>query len=341
MKNNEDTGLKAGVSPILMKYEILAVGAPLMDHLLKVSESYLADIPGEKWGMETINYEEIIHIIERSGSIPVQIAGGSAANVIKGLAGLGRRCAMVGKIGNDVIGEKVKNDLQDKGVLPILCYSSTPTGHVACLITPDGKRTCRTYAGASLEMKPENLDPAIFSGVKLVHVEGYTLLCPKLTQISFEMAKKNGSLISFDLASFEIVKAHRQLILKLLPQYVDVIFGNEQEAFALTSKNPEESCKIMKTLCPIAVVMMGNEGCWAGNQYEQIKCPARSVIPIDTTGAGDLFASGFLHHHLAGKPLHECAQLGTRLAAEVIQVVGAEIPSETWKKFVSFSNREV
>ena len=317
-----------------MKYEVLAVGAPLMDHLLRVSESYLATIPGAKGGMETVNYEEIVHIIEKSGAIPVQIAGGSAANVIKGLAGLGRRCAMVGKIGKDAIGEKVKDDLQEKGVLPILCYSTTPTGHVACLITPDGKRTCRTYAGASLEMQPENLDPSIFSDVKLVHIEGYTLLCPKLTQTAFEMAKKNGSLISFDLASFEIVKTYKQLILELLPQYVDVLFGNEQEAFALTSKDPKESCQIMKTLCPIAVVMMGSEGCWAANQYEQIKCPVRSVIPVDTTGAGDLFASGFLHQHLAGKPLLECAKLGTRLASEVIQVVGAEIPPKTWLNMI-------
>ncbi|HEY4831960.1 MAG TPA: adenosine kinase [Waddliaceae bacterium] len=315
-----------------MKYEVLAVGAPLMDHLLRVSESYLATIPGVKWGMETVNYEEIVHIVEKSGVVPIQIAGGSAANVIKGLAGLGRRCAMVGKIGEDVIGERVKNDLQDKRVFPILCYSSTPTGHVACLITPDGKRTCRAYPGASLEMQPENLDPSIFSDVKLVHVEGYTLLCPKLTQAAFEMAKKSGSLISFDLASFEIVKANRQLILDLLPQYVDVVFGNEQEALALTSSSPKESCEIMKKLCPIAVVMMGREGCWVGGQYEQIKCQARSVTPVDTTGAGDLFASGFLHQYLAGKSLLECAQLGTILASEVIQVVGAEIPSETWER---------
>jgi sugar/nucleoside kinase (ribokinase family) len=316
-----------------MKYEILAVGAPLMDNLLQVSESYLATIPGAKWGMETVKYEEIVHIIEKSRANPIQVAGGSAANVIKGLTGLGRKCAMVGKIGNDVFGERVKNNLQSSGVLPILCYSSTPTGHVVCLITPDGKRTCRTYPGASLEMQSENLHLSIFSNVKLVHIEGYTLLCPKLTQTACEMAKKSGSLISFDLASFEIVKTYRQFILELLPQYVDVVFGNDQEALALTSKNPQESCEILRNLCPIAVVMMGNKGCWVGSHYEQIKCSAKSIIPTDTTGAGDLFASGFLHRYLARKSLSECAELGTMLASEVIQVIGAEIPTEIWKRY--------
>lgn len=312
-------------------YEILGIGAPLMDHILKVPESYLDTISGTKWGMETVPYAEMIDIIEKSGSIPIQIAGGSAANAIKGLAALGRKCAMAGMIGTDPIGEKLQIDFQSYGIEPRFRFGTNPTGHVACLVTPDGKRTCRTFAGASLEMRRENLDQADFSAVRHTHIEGYTFLCPGLTHAAMEMAKQNGSLVSFDLASLEIVNNNKMEILNLLARYVDVVFANEQEAYALTGSGPETSCKFLKTLCPTAVVMVGSQGCWVGNENELLKHPAIPVKVIDTTGAGDLFASGFLHRYLDDQPLEACAELGVRVASEVIQVIGAEIPPDRWK----------
>lgn len=312
-------------------FEVIGVGALLMDHLLRVSEAYLASISGEKWGMKTVDYNEILTLIENSSSVPVQIPGGSAANAIKGLAGLGRKCALVGMTGRDAVGEKVQDDLQDRGVVPLMQYGKSPTGHVVCLITPDGSRTCRTYGGASLEMRPENLDPEVFSGAKLVHLEGYTLLCPGLTRAAMKMAKNAGAAVSFDLASFEMVHANRELILELLPLYVDVVFANEREAYALTDQGPEKSCAVLKAMCEVGVVMMGSKGCIAGSREMQIHCPAVAVDPIDTTGAGDLFASGFLHGYLSGRSLQDCAALGSIVASEVIQVVGAEIPSNRFK----------
>jgi sugar/nucleoside kinase (ribokinase family) len=198
------------------KIEVLGIGAPILDHLLYVSEAYLDTIPGEKWGMEIVEYREMVKIIENSGYAPEQLAGGSCANVIKGLASLGHACAFTGKMGKDSIGELVKEHMQDLNIETAYVYGTKNTAHVACLITPDGKRTMRCYMGACNEMTPEDLDPDLFQDVKLVHFEGYTLLCPGLTRRGMELAKQAGAKISFDLGSFEMVNNYRDLILTLL-----------------------------------------------------------------------------------------------------------------------------
>lgn len=314
------------------QYEVIGVGTPLLDHLLSVSLEYLETIPGEKYGTETVGYEEMIRIIENSGSVPKQIAGGSCANAIKGLACLGHRCALTGKIGRDAIGEKVIADLKDLGVEPLVHYSEKPTAHVVCLITGDGNRTCRSYQGAAEEMSPKDLVQGHFSGVRLAHIEGYTLLRPGLTRRAMELAKKEGAAVSFDLASFEIVRANRPLILELIEEYVDIVFANRDEATALTGHSIEKACEAIKRLCSAAVVMMGEKGCWAIDDKEKFRCPAVKAKAVDTTGAGDLFASGFLHGYLLGKPLNVCAQWGAIAGGAVVEVIGAELSERQWSE---------
>ncbi len=311
-------------------HHILGIGTPLLDHLLPVSEVYLNTLPGKKHGMEPVDYPSLISIIEKSGSIPKQKAGGSCANTIKGLAALGWDCALTGKSGKDPVSEKVSEDLLQNSVQPYLCTSNTPTSHVLCLITPDGKRTCRAFLGAGGEMTPDDLDPQLFKHTKLVHIEGYSLLCPGLTHRAMELAKQAGAKISFDLGSFELVENYKDLILQLFTEFVDVLFSNEDEILALTGLDPKDGCRSLSNLGKISVVMMGKEGCWAGLGNYQVQCPAYPVDPIDTTGAGDLFASGFLHGFLKQKTLEECARYGAITGGSVVQVVGAEIPLNRW-----------
>lgn len=312
------------------QYEILGVGAPLLDHLLRVDNTYLDTISGKKYGMEPIGYDEMILLIEKSGSVPKLVAGGSSANAIKGLAALGRKCAFTGKIGTDTNGEKVIEDLQDLGVTPLLHYSSTPTAHVTCLITPDGKRTCRAYLGAAAEITPEDILPDFFKNVRLVHIEAYTLLYPGVTRRAMELAKKYGALISFDLGSFEVVETYNSLLKELISEFVDITFANEEETYALTGFYPEEGCKAIQKISPVAVVMIGEKGCWVADKSCIAQCPTVPVVPVDTTGAGDLFASGFLHGYLSEKKLEECARWGCATAKAVVQVIGAEVPQQNW-----------
>jgi sugar/nucleoside kinase (ribokinase family) len=311
-------------------YEILGVGTPLLDHLLHIQPEYLNQIGGAPHGMEPVSYEELFIIIENSGSIPLQMAGGSCCNAIKGLASLGHQCALTGKIGKEATGEKVLKDLQKKGITPLVCYSPLPTAHVVCLITPDGKRTCRSFLGAGADMRPDDLNPVDFQKTTLVHIEGYTLLTAGLTHQAMDYAKQSGARISFDLGSFEIVESYKELLTDLISKYVSILFANEDEVLALTGLEPEAGCKQLSELCDVAVVMMGKQGCWVGHQSGQEQYPAFPVEPIDTTGAGDLFASGFLHGILLDKPYSECARYGAITGGAVVQHIGAEIPADQW-----------
>lgn len=179
-------------------------------------------------------------------------------------------------------------------------------------------------------MTSEDLDPTHFKGVKLVHIEGYTLLTPGLTHQAMEYAKQAGAAISLDMGSFEVIQSCKELLLELIEKYVSIIFANEEEAYTLTGMGPQGACQKLRSLCDVAVVMMGEKGCCAGDKTGHSFYPAYPVKPVDTTGAGDLFASGFLHGFLAGKTIEDCAKFGAITGGTVVQHVGAEIPSDVW-----------
>jgi|EndMetStandDraft_5_1072996.scaffolds.fasta_scaffold92357_1 sugar/nucleoside kinase (ribokinase family) len=314
------------------QYDILGIGAPFLDHILTVSDEFLTKIPGAKGGMEPVDYKSFLQILENSGSAVNLAGGGSSANTIKGLAQLGHRCALLGKIGNDQAGKTFLEEIKKLNIVPLLLPSSLATGQVLCLVTPDGQRTFRDYLGAGQEMQASDLKPAHFEGTKLVHIEGYTLMNEPLTQRAMELAKEARAKISFDLASFELAEHYKTQIVHLVAHHVDVLFANVDETRTLTGHEPKKGCAILKDLCGIAVVMMGKEGCWVGHEDQIMHFPAYPVEPLDTTGAGDLFAAGFLHGYLEGRSLRECAHYGALAAAEVVQIFGAAIPDETWEK---------
>jgi len=312
-------------------FDIIGIGSAFMDYILMVEESFLHDVPGEKGGMEPIDHKTMLSILAANGGHPAYVAGGSCTNVIKGLACLGQRCALAGTVGDDDAGKHLVESVQKLGITEFYTKLPVPTGHALCLVTPDGKRTCRTYLGASQEMKPEYLEIGMFEGVRLVHIEGYSLLYPEVTERAMRLAKEAKALVSFDMASFEIARGFKKHILELLEKYVDIVFANEDESLALTGFNPQATCDVLRNFCQVSVVLMGKDGCWVGQKEDSVYCQAFPVEPIDTTGAGDCFASGFLHGYLLGKRLEECARYGALAGRAVVQVVGAELPPATWK----------
>lgn len=311
-------------------FKVLGIGTPIIDHLLHIEPGYLHSIPGEPYGMEVVSYEELTAIIENSGSVPLKKTGGSCCNAIKGLTALGHSCGFIGKIGKDPVGEQLIADLQDLGIQPLFSFGDSPTARALCLITPDGNRTCRSFIGAGGELNGDDLTSADFQGVRHVHIEGYSLLNAGLTHRAMDYSRASGAKISFDLGSFEIVRHYNELILDLLKNYVSISFSNEEETFALTGHSPEQGCEALRDLVDIAVVMMGDKGCWVGDKFSQFHTPANRVKAIDTTGAGDLFASGFLHGILTGRPLNVCALFGSMVGSQVVQYIGAEIPQHLW-----------
>lgn len=313
------------------KHEVLGIGAPIVDHIIEVTEDFLMQIAGAKGGMMAVDYPTLCHIIDSSGAKPTSIVGGSGANTIRGLATMGHSCALLGKIGKDAAGQKFLENMHGLQIRSFLVPTSTPTAQVVCLVTPDKERTLRSFFGASQEMTEGDLMDTQFEDVRLVHIEGYTLLKGALAEKAMDMAKHYGVKISLDLGSFEVVKAHKDKIVDLLTRYVDVVFANREEVQVLTQLNPVKGCQVLRDLCDTVVVLMGDEGCLVGKKERQIYYPAFPVEAVDTTGAGDLFASGFLHGYLQGRSLEECAHFGALLGAAVVQSFGAHIPEQEWE----------
>lgn len=312
-------------------YKILGIGAPVLDCILHVESTFLDRLEGEKEGMVAIDEDTFHNLIKHFDSYHYTL-GGSACNTLKGLAQFNHSCAFWGKIGNDPSGHIFKTNIEHLGIKTILNVSPTSkTAHALCFVTDDGKRTMRTHLGASLEMNGNELSPEIFKGIKLLHLEGYSLLKKNnLALKAFEMAKAENALISMDLSSFEIVNQFKSSIESLLSNFVDIVFANEQEAFALFGLNSFENCLKMNRLAKIAVILCGKEGCLIGQNDKVISVNTRAIIPKDTTGAGDFFASGFLHGYLEGYSIEKCAQIGNRTASVVIQIDGTDIPKTDW-----------
>ncbi len=325
--------MKKNIIQTASHLDVLGIGAPLVDQIFHVSEERLAKMPGNKGGMEPVDFPTFTKLLHESSGESKIIPGGSCANTLRGLRQLGHTCGFIGKIGNDSIGDFYLKDLQNLGIEYLCKPSATPTGQVLSFVTPDGERTFYVYLGASLEISTKDLNPTDFNQVRLVHLEGYSLVYPGLVQRAMEYAKKGGSIVSLDLANFEIVAASREVFIDLIKTYVDICFGNEKEIQALTGLSAHEGCKLLRSLCPIAIATMGKKGCWVSQKEDCTFVPTTPIDhPLDTTGAGDLFLSGFLHGYLTGEPIEICARYGVHAGTAIVQVEGAYLNEMQWQK---------
>jgi sugar/nucleoside kinase (ribokinase family) len=197
-------------------------------------------------------------------------------------------------------------------------------------LTPDSERTFGTYLGAAIELRPEFLSPEMFGGWTVFHIEGYLVQNQALIESALKLAKQAGCTVSLDLASYNVVADNLEFLKAVVPRYVDIIFANQEEAFSFTGKEPENAVGELASMCTIAIVKTGKDGAWvqSGNQKHHV--PGLDANCIDTTGAGDLFASGFLYGHTLGFSLRKCGELGNYLAAAVIGVTGPKIPEHHW-----------
>ncbi|OVE78196.1 hypothetical protein BVX99_00485, partial [bacterium F16] len=190
----------------------------------------------------------------------------------------------------------------------------------------------RTYLGAASSLSADEISPADFADADHAHLEGYLLFNRDLALKILQCAKEAGCTVSLDLASFEVVRANEDILESLLTDYVDIVFANEEEAKAFTrSDNHEENLNTFAQLCNTVAVKIGAEGAWLKHANEVVRVNALKADAIDTTGAGDLWAAGFLFEFLRGKSLADAGKLASRLGAEVVQILGADIPKTTWK----------
>lgn len=314
-------------------HTVLGIGSPIIDYIFYVSDKFLEQVPGKKGGMEPISFDRMEEIIKSIDSKAFVIAGGSCSNTMRGMSHLGFSCALLGVIGSDIAANQYMTFIRKMGITPLFQVSKLPTSQVICLVTPDGERTCRSYLGASQDIHLDRITPELFKDVQLVHIEGYSLLQGILPEKVMQLAKAAGAKISFDLASFELVEQFKERITSLLSRFVDLVFANEMEIQTLTGVSGKEGCQYLKDISEIAIVKQSEKGSWVGHSTSLIHQPAFEVQVVDTTGAGDLFASGFLAAYLKGRSLEDCASFGNLIGAAAVQVSGTEIPQEQWDLF--------
>lgn len=313
--------------------KILGIGNALVDILVDVDDNTLfTEFNLKKGGMEMIDENTKRAIHNKISTLKQSLAsGGSTSNTIHGLSKLGVESGFIGKISNDKAGDFFKNDMMAAGIKPHLILSDIDTGIATTFITSDGERTFATYLGAASAMNAEEIDENIFKDYDYIHVEGYLIFNRNLILEVCKKAKNAGLKISMDMASYNLVENNRDFIADLLTNYVDIIFANEEEAKAFTGKEEKEALDILATYCPIAIVKLGAKGSIVSVNGVFTEIPPYPAKRIDTTGAGDIYASGFLYGLMNNLPIDKAGALATKLSSKIIEVVGAKLPEEEWK----------
>ncbi len=317
------------------KYKIIAVGSPIVDSLARVDDEFVEQIEGAKGGMELVDAETMKQLLDRVPAQLVEAAGGSAGNTVFTLARLGLPSTFLGKVGNDAGAEFYTNRFIEFGGDPSrFKRGDVPNGRCLSLVTPDSERTMRTDLGAAMTLTPDEVSVDDFRDAQHAHIEGYLLFNRDLMWKVLQSAREAGCTISLDLASFEVVNATKDVLSDILRDYVDVVFANEEEASAFCGEGDdyEAMARRLAGLCDTAVVKVGKDGSFIARKDEVVRVqPILVDNVVDTTGAGDLWAAGFLFGWLKSRDLKHCGRYGSRLGAEVVQVMGASIPDDRWE----------
>ncbi len=317
--------------------KILGIGNALVDIMTQLeNDSILNDFDLPKGSMQLVDKSKLDYVNANTKQFKkTTTSGGSAANTINGIANMKTPCGYIGKVGNDEFGKFFENDLKQNNINPILLKTETESGVAMALVSPDSERTFATFLGAAVELSASDLKIEHFEGYDILHIEGYLVFNSELLETAMKLAKQAGLKISLDLASYNVVEASLDFLTDMTKKYVDIIFANEEEAKAFTGKEPKEALEIIATMCEIAVVKIGPKGSMVKKDGESCMVDVIPATRRDTTGAGDLYASGFLYGLTKNLSMEKCAKIGTILSGKVIEVIGAKMPEQTWNEIHS------
>lgn len=313
---------------------ILGMGNALVDIMTRMdSDHYLQQFDLPKGSMILVDAQRSRKIYDETTHLEKTIrSGGSAANTIHGLANLKIESGFIGKIGNDEMGRIFYDDLVKSGINPHLYTSKVETGRAVALISPDAERTFATYLGAAVELDQNDLSQELFSQYDIFHIEGYIVQNHELLKAALKLAHQKGLRVSLDMASYNVVEQNRDFLEEMLRKYVDIVFANEDEARSLTGLEPREALDRIAEMCDIAVVKVGKKGSFVKHGKEVNSVGIIDVNSIDTTGAGDLYASGFLYGLSMGMSPDRCGRIGSILAGKVIEEIGPKIDDSKWRE---------
>ena len=314
---------------------VVGIGSALVDLLVHEADDFI-DRTKEavKGGMTLVDSETIDRTVGLASGKPDVVPGGSACNTVVGVGNLGGRGRFVGKRGPDELGDFFEAGLKKHQVEPFLFQAPTPTGRVLSIITPDAERTMLTFLGAAAEMSPEEVRGGCFKDAAVVHVEGYLLYNRELLMTALEEARRAGACVSLDLASFTVVEDSVDILEDMVDRYVDILIANEDEARVFTGfADEQKAIESLATRADLAVLKIGARGSLVAFDGRITRiAPQGTGTAVDTTGAGDLWAAGFLYGIVNGFSLEKSGQLGSACGYEVCQVVGAGIPARGWDR---------
>jgi sugar/nucleoside kinase (ribokinase family) len=312
--------------------KILGIGNALVDVMTILDDDRILEkfaLP--KGSMQLVDNEKSELVKAETINFKRNLAsGGSAANTIYGTAMLGVETAYIGSIGKDELGDFFENDMRRAGVKTILSRRDSPTGTAVALISHDYERTFATHLGAAVELGVCDLDQADFAGYNLLYIEGYQIYNKPFAEAACRLAKNENMKIALDLASYNVVESNLTDFKEIVEKYVDIVFANEEEAKAFTSLDPEEALFELSRICEVAVVKVGSGGSWIKGGEEIIKIGAIPALVKDTTGAGDMYAAGFLYGYAINKNLEVCGRYGSLMAGKVIEILGARMDHNRW-----------
>lgn len=315
---------------------ILGIGNALTDILAVLpDDSLLKKFHLPKGSMQHVDMETGDKIWQSLKPLGVKyVAGGSAANTITCTSIFGMPSSFIGKIGEDELGLLFKSDQEQYGVKSLLLKSEHSSGRSMVFVSGgNAERTFAVYLGAALDLVPEDLKAEYFEGHDYFHIEGYLVQNQALIRKAVELAHDAGCIISLDMASYNVVESNNAFLHNIIDRYVDIVFANETEARAFTKiSDPKESLEEISNHCKIAVVKVGKDGSWVKSAEEEYHIPAWEADPVDATGAGDTYAAGFLYAHSLGLPLKVCGEVGSIIAAKVVEVIGTKMDVNRWKQ---------
>ncbi|MFR9650758.1 MAG: adenosine kinase [Rikenellaceae bacterium] len=315
---------------------ILAIGNALIDSIVELNDdSILEQLGLAKGSMSLVNSEQFEQLRGLIEGLPIHSSiAGSANNCIRAAARLGSQTGYIGKVGQDEMGSMYALHLSNYGVTTHLTHSDNlSTGQCIALVSKGGERTMVTYLGAASTLTPEDIDVSIFEGYDILFIEGYLVQSHDLMRHLFAAARNCGVEIAIDLASFNVVEASMDILSELLNDGVKIIFANEAEAEVFTSiPEPQKGAVELSKYCDIAVVKIGKEGSLVYANGNLIEVEATSDIAIDTTGAGDFYAGGFLHGYASGMSLERAAAIGSTMGGAVTTIFGTNPTEQMWDR---------
>lgn len=320
-------------------FDLVCVGNAIVDILAKVPDSFIEKHGLKKGAMSLVDPEQAARLYADMANTE-ECSGGSAANSAAVLASLGGKGAFIGRVANDQFGTIFVHDMTSLGIAFTNTVRDTqlPTGSSLIAVTADGQRTMNTSLGCNVHFSPSDLPVGIIEQSKVVLLEGYLFdkpECKKAFREAVKLAKAAGSKVALTLSAEFCVNAHRADFLNLLKDGVDILFANEEELTALyqSSTWEEAAAKAAKDV-PVAVLTRGSKGARIHMEGQSVDVPVQKVQVVDTTGAGDAYAGGFLFGYTHGKDAAECGQIATLCAAEVISHLGPR-PQTNLAQYVS------